>query len=410
VLGGDFGFFGRSFSGDRGGHRCAGGDEWIAISCGVIPMVSLCRRTSRILSRKRGFTLVELLVVIAIIGILVALLLPAIQAAREAARRVACQNSVKNLALGVLTYSDAKKGLPPAVSVPSPSTGEMISDIGLLDNELSWIVQILPQIEESALASKFKLDKAILTIGSRAGQDLVTQGNPQEAQPPILLCPSDSSRGRTYREARGAYSAFRFAKGNYAAYVSPVHAVCMRVYPAAMSNEVQPFARFTDGTSKSVMIAEVKTLDSDIDSRGVWAAGWMGGSILAYDMHSGDPTNPTVALTGCTGPRNSPYTPTIYTSPPTDAMPPNAPYKWTNLDYCRACDTGLSITEQMPCFQAVAGTRSAASPRSSHVGGVNAAHIDGSGFFIANDVDQHLMARMVSINDGQSEVEGFQPK
>ena len=60
-----------------------------------------------------GFTLVELLVVIAIIGILVALLLPAIQAAREAARRTQCTNHMKQLALAVQNYHDARKFLPP---------------------------------------------------------------------------------------------------------------------------------------------------------------------------------------------------------------------------------------------------------------------------------------------------------
>src|SRR4051812_20114211 len=78
-----------------------------------------------------AFTLVELLVVIAIIGILVALLLPAIQAAREAARRMSCQNNVKNLAIGVLNYENARKALPAGALVSPPANTELIDSDNL---------------------------------------------------------------------------------------------------------------------------------------------------------------------------------------------------------------------------------------------------------------------------------------
>ncbi len=53
----------------------------------------------------RGFTLIELLVVIAIIAILAAILFPVFARARENARRSSCQSNLKQLALGVMQYT-----------------------------------------------------------------------------------------------------------------------------------------------------------------------------------------------------------------------------------------------------------------------------------------------------------------
>src|SRR5687768_12884624 len=80
---------------------------------------------------RRAFTLVELLVVIAIIGVLVAMLLPAVQAARESARRSACVNNMRQVALALISYHDAKGRFPHgtynvmtvAPATPAPYSG-----------------------------------------------------------------------------------------------------------------------------------------------------------------------------------------------------------------------------------------------------------------------------------------------
>ncbi|HUT10928.1 MAG TPA: DUF1559 domain-containing protein [Thermoguttaceae bacterium] len=93
-------------------------------------------------SRKRGFTLVELLVVIAIIGILIGLLLPAIQSVREAARRSSCLAKIKQLLLPF----HQKTG-----DYPSSCTVQRQGGLITWMDGWSWMIYVLPQLEEQAL-------------------------------------------------------------------------------------------------------------------------------------------------------------------------------------------------------------------------------------------------------------------
>jgi len=53
----------------------------------------------------RGFTLIELLVVISIIALLIALLLPALDEARFVSRQLLCKTNLRQVAIGMNTYS-----------------------------------------------------------------------------------------------------------------------------------------------------------------------------------------------------------------------------------------------------------------------------------------------------------------
>jgi len=71
---------------------------------------------------RRAFTLIELLVVIAISAILAAILFPVFAQAREKARQSACLSNVKQIALGVIMYTqDYDETLPRDHSIwPNP--------------------------------------------------------------------------------------------------------------------------------------------------------------------------------------------------------------------------------------------------------------------------------------------------
>ena len=102
----------------------------------------------------QGFTLVELLVVIAIIGVLIAVLLPAVQEARESARVAQCKNNLKQIALGLQTFADTHKVFPPSrfQSHPDDPPG-----MGCGGKQPSWIVRILPFIEEGPAYAQWRL-------------------------------------------------------------------------------------------------------------------------------------------------------------------------------------------------------------------------------------------------------------
>jgi len=110
---------------------------------------------------RAGMTLVELLVVIAIIGILIGMLLPAINSVREAARLVSCQNNVRQIALAVLNYSSAhNERLPALWQTPAPNLNP---DPDPWRN-FSWRVDLLPHLEQSALANS--VDGNVLPLAS----------------------------------------------------------------------------------------------------------------------------------------------------------------------------------------------------------------------------------------------------
>jgi prepilin-type N-terminal cleavage/methylation domain-containing protein len=143
-------------------------------------------------STRNGFTHIELLVVIAIIAILIGLMLPAVRRVREPAARAQCQNNLKQLMLAMQNFEST--GRPAAY----PETGHPDSPAeqyfppgcfgpGTMPKErLSWMVKLLPYLEQQSLYLQFELEKGYA-------------GNLPAAQTRIktFLCPASKEAATT---------------------------------------------------------------------------------------------------------------------------------------------------------------------------------------------------------------------
>jgi prepilin-type N-terminal cleavage/methylation domain-containing protein len=184
--------------------------------------------------RRDAFTLIELLVVIAIIAILIALLLPAVQQAREAARRVTCKNNLAQLSLALQNYAMAHQVLPPGSVNP---TGPIRSEPS--GYHYSWIVQLLPYIDEANAFNKFDFSKSVYDPQHyRVASHSIA----------VLVCPSTGGGG---------------AMTNYAGcHDSRETPIDIDNNGVLFLNSSIAFRDITDGRSNTIFVGEVGSVGS----------------------------------------------------------------------------------------------------------------------------------------------------
>ncbi len=208
----------------------------------------------------RGFTLVELLVVIAIIGVLVGLLLPAVQAAREAARRVSCMNNQTQLGLGAHHFEFSMEHLPSGTVNPEgPITNQPVGQA------VSWLVSILPYIEQQAAYQQFDFEAGAYAEANQKVRALAI---------PTLFCPSNP--GEQVRIENDLSVGLNHYVGCYNDAEAPIDSDNNGLL--YLNSEVR-YSEILDGRSNTILLSECK--------QNMTSLGWVSGDRSSLRNTSG---------------------------------------------------------------------------------------------------------------------------
>ncbi|MCA9186785.1 MAG: M56 family metallopeptidase [Pirellulaceae bacterium] len=143
-------------------------------------------------------------------GAIAAVVLPAVLAAREAANRTQSMNNLKQIALAMYNYHDAKGSFPPAVVMGPNGVPH------------SWRVEILPYLEQQGIYDQYRMNEP---WDSEHNKQLL------ENIPSVYRSPSDNRAGP------------------FASYFAPIGGDTIMA-KATKVNEVE------DGTSKTILVLE----------------------------------------------------------------------------------------------------------------------------------------------------------
>jgi prepilin-type N-terminal cleavage/methylation domain-containing protein/prepilin-type processing-associated H-X9-DG protein len=348
--------------------------------------------------RRAAFTLVELLVVIAIIGVLVALLLPAVQAAREAARRTQCGNNLKQIGLGFANYESTFQRVTPASHIPWWPAGKDKDDFLDFTKPFgpNWAVMLLPYVEQQAMYDQSQpvaYPGVPITIGTATSNANQTWRIVRNVEMKVYQCPSEAYKKTHYNDPTGGPADKDWARGNYgvtAGWEDYDHvangnimitssAGVMKGFissPMASANYGARFAEVTDGTSNTILVAELRAGKSPLDPRGVWALGFPSSSIVNAGRAASNPTpNNILGDSGRDG----------------DEIQTCSKF-WTPT---------IGSQDRLGCMKGGSLMTSGMS-RSLHPAGVNVCFADGSVRFIKNNIDEQSWGFLISKAEGQT--------
>lgn len=323
-----------------------------------------------------GFTLIELLVVIAIIAILIALLLPAVQQAREAARRTQCRNNLKQIGLAMHNYHDIYNqfalGIIHSPWSDPPETGGV--DDWTNGSKGSWMVRILPQIDQAPLFNSFNfsginlppaviVENQVNAAGVRLAATII----------PAFMCPTDRSPARP--------SGPDWGKSSYGINIGNAH-----------MNTQADCGRNNLGNSFSLGVSHHGDGDrashaSGIALRGPWSASM---------KDIGDGTSNTI-MAGESLPECTDHMWAGWAHFNNCWISTTAPINWPVH-----CQNRPRVTETIPGCHDWNDHGYSQGFKSDHTGGAHFVLCDGSVRFLSNNIDYMTYQRLGERRDGQT--------
>lgn len=221
-------------------------------------------------STRSGLTLIEVLVIVGILAVSIGLMLPAIRRVRPAADRTLCANNLRQLMLALHAYESTGRSAEfPSTGYPNTQAGPLFPP-GCLgrgatpEERLSWMVALLPYLEQVSLYQQFDPEKGY--AGNRAAAQTEVRS---------FLCPAP--KGAVTRDALTHYVALSGVGRDAATQAAGAAGNGFMGYDRQTSLKM-----ITDGTANTIALMETRS------GVGPWARG--GPSTL----RGFDPTGPSL--------------------------------------------------------------------------------------------------------------------